>query len=253
MQTRRSVPTVPHSEVPYSPSSPARPAIPPTVAAAGHSATMDATAPAPVSDSRPGDAPTARRRLRRLPMQPATDLIDLVAAVRTGTPGAWDDLVARLLPTIRAAVNRFDTDLALRDDAESEALRALFENLDAIEHPERLPGWIARVASNAAVDLIRVDQRQREAAMAEAASTTLEMFDRDRLVESEVRAVLADAVGRLNQRERIVVTSRLLTEEPEPLKSIQARTGVPSGAIGPTLGRSLSKLRRDPALRHLLA
>ncbi len=191
----------------------------------------------------------ARRRPRRRP----TGLVELVAAVEAGTPGAWDDLVARLLPTIRAAVNRFDIDPTLRDDAESEALRALFEHLDAIEQPERLPGWVSRVASNAAIDLIRVDQRQREAAMAEAASTTLETLDRDRLVESELRAVLADAVGRLNRRERIVVTSRLLTEEPEPLKSIQARTGVPSGAIGPTLGRSLSKLRRDPALRHLLA
>ncbi len=196
--------------------------------------------------------PAADRDRPRPTNRPAS-LTDLVTAVGSGRPGAWDDLVVRLLPGLRAALGRFNVDRALRDDAESEALRSLFEHLGSIDDPERLPGWIARVANNALIDLLRVDQRQRAVALAEATDATTTTVDRDRVVESEVRDVLAGAVGRLSPREQLVVTSRLLTDEPESLKSIQARTGVPSGAIGPTLGRSLSKLRRDPDLRHLLA
>lgn len=178
-------------------------------------------------------------------------LTDLVRAIEGGERRAWTALVRHLDPAVQGALRRFDVDHELRADAAAEVWRILFERLGSVRDPERLHGWVAVVATNQMVSLLRRPSRRREVAAAEEAIEIVgAVHQTDRVVEDEVREVLERAVSRLSDREQTVIRSRALTDEPLPLASIERTYGIPAGSIGPTLGRGLSKLRRDPQLRR---
>jgi hypothetical protein len=44
----------------------------------------------------------------------------------------------------------------------------------------------------------------------------------------------------------------LLEDPPVPYAEISARLGIPVGSIGPSRGRCVEKLRRDPAIAALI-
>lgn len=68
--------------------------------------------------------------------------------IEAGDDKAWSVLVRRRTPAINAAVRKFDVADDLRADAIGEVGRVLFERLDTVRDPERLPGWVSVVASN---------------------------------------------------------------------------------------------------------
>lgn len=181
-------------------------------------------------------------------------LTELVAAIEAGDEQAWPVLVRRLTPAVNAAVRRFDVDHDLRADAIGEVWRVLFERLDTVRDPERLPGWVSVVASNQLTSLLRRASNVREVSMIEQALDSVSPVDQtDHLVEDEVRQVLVRALAKLSTREQTVIRCRALTDDPEPLDSMERRYGIPAGSIGPTLGRGLKKLRRDPLLIRFFA
>lgn len=180
----------------------------------------------------------------------------LVGAVQSGDEQAWSELVRRLTPTLRKTLHRYDVDPVVRDDVAGEVWRLLFERLGTVRDPERLHGWIAVVTTSQLMSLLRRASRRREVPMGEE---TIEAINPrteapvDRFVEDEVRQVLANAVAKLSPREQAVIRCRAWTDEPESLSSMEQRHGIPTGSIGPTLGRGLYKLRRDPQLIRFLA
>jgi len=205
--------------------------------------------------------PEGRLRTEEADMDPsrcgdesACSLTQLVVAIQADDPKAWPMLVRRLTPAVRAALRRFDVDDDLRSDAAGEVWRVLFERLDTVRDPERLPGWISVVAANQLTSLLRRASHVREVSMIEQALDRIDpMAEPDHLVEDETRKVLVLALSRLSVREQTVIRCRALTDEPEPLDSMEQRYGIPAGSIGPTLGRGLKKLRRDPQLLRFFA
>ncbi len=174
-------------------------------------------------------------------------LTQLVAAIEAGDDAAWPELVRRLAPAISAALGKYDVDPEARADATGEAWRILFERLSTVREPERLHGWISVVACNQLMSILRRASRKRETAMVDEVVAELHpVEDVDRVVDDEAREALRHAVSKLSEREQALIHRRFLTDEPEPLVAIERRDAIPVGSIGPTLGRGLTKLRRDP-------
>ena len=71
------------------------------------------------------------------------------------------------------------------------------------------------------------------------------------LLLAERNAALQEAVSRLPAcYQRLLAL--LIADPPVPYTEISARLGIPIGSIGPSRRRCLEKLRRDPAIAHLI-
>ncbi len=181
-------------------------------------------------------------------------MTQLVEEIESGADDAWTELVRRLQPTVQVVLRRFRVDEEVRNDVAGEVWRLLFERLDTIDDPERLRGWIAVVASNQMASALRRASRRREqSATSEVMERLASVEDADRVVETEVGELLGRAVAKLTPREQTVIRCRAWTDSPESLESMERRHGIPAGSIGPTLGRGLRKLRRDPQLMRFFA
>lgn len=201
-----------------------------------------------------GSRPMSRAALQDGPTpEDGTSLTDLVETIRNGDLEVWPELVARLSVRVATVLRKFSVDSHLRNDAAAETWRTLFEKLDQIENPESLPAWAAVVARNNMLDLIKRRGRFGPPADLDAVLEHVGSIDTDAIVEAEIGQALRKAVSRLSPKERAIVEGRVFTDSPESLKAMGERLDMPTGSIGPTLGRSLIKLRRDPELRRFLA
>lgn len=180
-------------------------------------------------------------------------LTEIVAAIDGGDQAAWSLLVDRLIGPIRASLAAFNVDAEQRNDAAAETWRTLFERLETVKDPESLPRWVAVVARRKMIDIIRHSGPGGPMADIEVHPEAAVSSDPDHVVEAETAAVLRAAVSRLSPREQKVVEGRVFTAAPEPLKSLSVKLHMPSGSIGPTLGRSLAKLRQDRELASFLS
>ncbi|MEM7339820.1 MAG: sigma-70 family RNA polymerase sigma factor [Actinomycetota bacterium] len=181
----------------------------------------------------------------------ASHITDLVAVINSGHEEGWTLLIERLTPAVRGTLATFPLNQQIREEAEAETWRTLFEKLPAVREPAALPRWISVVASNHGRRLVR--QNNRVIPTDDLAETVDDRETIDvRDIPDDLRRALGQAVDRLGDRERAVVMARLLTDRPEPLKTMHDRLGIPVGSIGPTLGRAIAKLRADAELgRHL--
>jgi len=202
-----------------------------------------------------GVAAERRRAARRSgrPLEGA-DLEPMLRAAADGDNRAWDQLFdwfARKLVAVARAhrLSREDAD----DIAQTTWLR-LLEHARDIRDPERLAGWLTTVAERESLRVIRRGSRET----ASEPETFLRLTSADDLDEEllaaeraavwpQTREALDTALASLPERPR-----RLLAElysDPAPsYVETSAKLGLPIGSIGPTLGRSLARLRRHPGL-----
>ena len=71
------------------------------------------------------------------------------------------------------------------------------------------------------------------------------------LLRAERHAALRDAFSHLPPGSRKLI-ALLIQDPPVPYAEISTRLGIPVGSIGPSRGRCLDKLRRDPAIAALI-
>jgi RNA polymerase sigma factor (sigma-70 family) len=179
---------------------------------------------------------------------------DLVAAARDGDGAAWEALVDRhdrLLRSVCRHHRLSDADAA--DVKQTTWLRA-FEHIDRLQQPERLGAWLATVARNECLRVLRRADRLRpceDERLLDPAGATSEAADASLLAHEREDAVRG-AVIALPARDRTLL--RLLYSDAEPSYSEISRTlGMPIGSIGPTRGRVLERMRRHAPLARLAA
>lgn len=172
------------------------------------------------------------------------DFSALVNAALAGDHHAWDTLVHRLSGVVWKTVLGSSLSSEDRKDACAATFFRLYERLGTVREPAKLPGWVAAVARNEVVAIVRSSQRQR----GDSRATLVDVRPHDeQLIDDELRAALARAFSRLPEEAQHLL--RLLMQEP-PLAydDIAIRLGVPRGSIGPTRRRLLDRLRRMPEL-----
>jgi DNA-directed RNA polymerase specialized sigma24 family protein len=100
-----------------------------------------------------------------------------------------------------------------------------------------------RVHQRAVRELIVADPGDRQATDLQSPEATV--LARERVV------ALRDAVTRLTDRQRTLITTMLSREEPG-YERLSADLRMPLGSIGPTRGRALARLREDPRLEQVV-
>jgi RNA polymerase sigma factor (sigma-70 family) len=174
---------------------------------------------------------------------------DLVARAGNGEKQAWDALVERYSPLIWSICHRHRL-----GDADARAVgqsiwRQLARQLDKVQDPGALAGWLAAAAWRECGNVRFATGEPQIAGAGRQPGHQITMAEQERLM-AERHASLREAFSRLSPCCQRLLTL-LIDEPPVPDTEISARLGVPVGSIGPTRSRCLEELRRDPAIAAL--
>ncbi len=135
----------------------------------------------------------------------------------------------------------FRLDEAAAHDVSQTVWLRLIENIDRINDPERLPGWLVTTCRREALKVIKKSERSVPSEFEydiEDDSPSLEAM----LVEDEETREVVLAFGELDDECQELL--RLLTVEPAlSYEEISEATGRPVGSLGPTRGRCVEKLK----------
>lgn len=174
------------------------------------------------------------------------DVTTLVRAAASGDQDAWSLLVRRYGATIRAVAWRHRLSEPDQDDIAQRTWLRLFQHIERVREPVALRAWLASVARRECLRALAGSQR--EVLVAGPVSDHADATALDEAVEqSERRAALHAAVAVLPDHERVLMQT-LLAEPAFSYEDVSAALGIPLGSIGPTRGRSIARLRRDPTL-----
>jgi len=173
-------------------------------------------------------------------------LTELVRRAQSGERAAWDLLVTRLERVVWKVTHTLDMKSSDREEAFQNTWLKLFQAINRVQDPERLPGWLATTARREALTILQ--QRTRVTPVDDFPVIPAALDEPDqRLIEHELADALRAAFGQLSSScQRLL---RLLTCDP-PLTyaEVSVLLAVDHGYIGPTRGRCLDALRKMPAL-----
>jgi RNA polymerase sigma factor (sigma-70 family) len=171
------------------------------------------------------------------------DLIQVVVDARAGKSEAWEILVERFGGLVAAVARRCRLSEADVAEVGQTTWLRLVENIDRIEQPERLGGWLATTSRR---ESIRIATRQTSVPATDAvfliADEKADPLDAGLLRDEQVQAIRI-AAERLPMRcQRLL--GLLMADDDLPYKEIGEQLNMPVGSIGPTRGRCLDHLRQ---------
>lgn len=179
----------------------------------------------------------------------------LIERCLRGDAEAWRALVDRYARLVHSVPVRYGLSQPEVDDVGQEVFLALAQNLHRIEDPERLPAWLLTTARRASWRAL--NQRKREQPGIEETVGELEVRS-GQVVGSARHTVpsmhelllgwgrqeaLDQAMARLRERCRTLLTLLFLDPAEPSYDEISTRLGVSKGSIGPTRTRCLTQLR----------
>jgi RNA polymerase sigma factor (sigma-70 family) len=178
------------------------------------------------------------------------EVVELVARARAGDQAAWDAIVERYAPLIYATGRRYRLSDADLDDVGASVWLRLVEAIATIREPAALAGWLVTTVQRECLRVIRTAGRVVLVGDDGFATDPMDDDTAAWLLRHERHAALRAAFGELPPRCRDLLTL-LFADPPTPYAEIEAATGTPIGAIGPTRARCLERLRRSPRLAAL--
>lgn len=177
-------------------------------------------------------------------------LAELTRCALDGDEGAWRELVDTLKGVVWKTLYGFDMPEDDRKDAFASTFFRLYERLDSIREPEKLPGWLATTARNEAHTVLR-----RKRKLVPVADLPIGMFTSGEhdtaLLDDELHQALRSAFASLPAKAQAVL--RLVCADPPiPYDEISQILDMPRGSIGSLRRRYLEQLRRSPHLAPFL-
>lgn len=178
----------------------------------------------------------------------------LVAACRGGSEQAWRLLVERYARLVHSIPVRHGLSPSEVDDVGQEVFLALAQQLDSIEDPSRLAGWLATTARRMSWQVLR--RRDREAPDGESDLSEQEVMVGvpvgygkipsigEVFAGWERQAALDAGLAALGERCRRLLHAIFLDPDEPSYERISAELGIPKGSIGPTRNRCLAQLRQ---------
>jgi RNA polymerase sigma factor (sigma-70 family) len=166
---------------------------------------------------------------------------ELLTRAAAGERAAWDALVDRFDRMVWSVARGFRLDEAAASDVAQTVWLRLIENVDRIQDPERLPGWLVTTCRREAMKVLKRGERDIPSDFEydiEDESPSLESM----LIEDEESRAVMEAFGELDEECRQLL--RLLTVEPAlSYEEIAEAVGRPVGSLGPTRGRCIERLK----------
>jgi RNA polymerase sigma factor (sigma-70 family) len=175
---------------------------------------------------------------------------ELLLRAAAGEREAWDALVDRFDQMVWSVARGFRLDDAAASDVAQTVWLRLIENVDRIQDPERLPGWLATTCRREALRVIKRSERSVPSDFEYDIEDPAPSLESMMIKDEETREVV-QAFGELGEECQQLL--RLLTVEPAlSYEEIAEATGRPVGSLGPTRGRcverlkaAISRIRRD--------
>ncbi len=143
------------------------------------------------------------------------EYIELVRQAQLGNEESRNRLAEITRGRLRMYVYRLTLDNDWTEDILQESMLEMFKFLDKLQSPERLWGWLLRIASNNVKDDYN---RRRRRSMADVEQGKIGPRDRqeglENLVGEEVKQVVSAAMLALKPRHRMVLVLRCYEEMP---------------------------------------
>jgi RNA polymerase sigma factor (sigma-70 family) len=192
--------------------------------------------------------------VRMIPARHYTDRTVAIAQIArdaaAGDSRAWTELVDLMDGVLRRLAQSYRLPAADVDDVvQTTWLRAL-EHIERLDAHEAAAGWLIVIARREAMRVLQRGVREILTDSLPEPCETAYASPHDAVMRQEVRNLVRGAVSRLPGRQQRLIASILHT----PTMSYAQRSsqlGMPVGAIGPTRGRALGRLRRDRELQML--
>jgi RNA polymerase sigma factor (sigma-70 family) len=184
------------------------------------------------------------------PSSPTRDWHTLVERALSRDQAAWRELVDQLKGVAWKVLYSYDLSAEDRNDAFASTFFRVYERLQSIRDPQKLPGWVATIARNEANTIYR--KRARFVPMAEVPLRGVPSPDHsEQLIDDEMQAAMLAAFAKLPPDMQALL--RLLSADP-PLgyDEVGRILNLPHGSIGPTRQRCLQRLRNSPELAPYL-
>lgn len=166
---------------------------------------------------------------------------ELLKSAAVGDQPAWNALIDQFGQMVWSIARSFRLDEATAKDVSQTVWLRLVENLDRINDPERLPGWLATTCRREALRLVKLRDRTVPTDFdydIEDESPPMEAM----LIEDEEIRVVVAAFHTLGDDCRQLL--RLLTVEPAlSYEEISEVIDRPVGSLGPTRARCIERLK----------
>jgi RNA polymerase sigma factor (sigma-70 family) len=186
-------------------------------------------------------------------MAEASALSRLVQASASGDEAAWNELVLRYSALVLTVARSYGLTPADAQDVSQTVWLRLVEHLASLRQPEALPGWLVTTTRRESIRqagqarrVLPVDPRT------DSAISKREEPDPDAdILRAELRQALRDGLAELSARDQWLLRLRA-ADPPKAYHEISQLLGMPIGSIGPTIKRSLDRLRETSAVRGYL-
>lgn len=166
---------------------------------------------------------------------------ELLLRAAAGEREAWNALVERFGEMVWSVARSFRLDDAAASDVAQTVWLRLIENIDKIQDPERLPGWLVTTCRREALRVIKRGERAIPSDFEydiEDPSPSLESM----MIEDEESREVVTAFRELDEDCQQLL--RLMTVVPAlSYEEIAEATGRPVGSLGPTRGRCVERLK----------
>ena len=175
----------------------------------------------------------------------------LVRASADGDEAAWNELVRRFAPRVMAVIRSYRLAPADAEDVCQTVWLKLVEHLDGLRDPEALPGWLRSTTMHEC--LRQVERKRRTVPVDPQSDEAVNRPSADDIeaaaMRAELRQALRDGFAELSEGDQALLRLYALAE---PYKDVAELLQMKTGSIGPTIGRSLDRLRQTRAVRKYL-
>jgi RNA polymerase sigma factor (sigma-70 family) len=178
---------------------------------------------------------------------------ELLQRCRAGDGNAWQLLVHRYGRLVHSVPTRYGLSRNEAEDIGQEVFFALAQQLERIEDPERLAGWLMTTARRISWRLIQQRKQEQPDAVTDVAENeqigaNLIGLARmptyvDLLTGWDRQEILQSGLARLGGRCRDLLHLIFLDAGEPSYEEISAQLQIPKGSIGPTRNRCLAQLR----------
>src|SRR4051794_2418331 len=186
---------------------------------------------------------------RRFPPD-AGDVERLMLSAAHCDNDAWTSLIRRFAPGLRRLAQRQGLNASDAEDVVQTTWLELLLHIGRLREPERVVGWLHTTARRESVR-IAIAARREPPCDEMHSEPVVPDEAHERVSAGERRAALGAALRALPDHERRLM-QLLICEATPSYADISAALNIPVGSIGPTRGRLLERLRRDPALVRAL-
>jgi len=183
------------------------------------------------------------------------DDAELLAGIRAGDEQSWTVLVHRHSDLVFRIARSVTNDDASASDAMQGTWFKLLENVDRVENPKAVRGWLATTARREAIALSKRTSRQspnenislladrQQGTIASAHKPSADPFE-FAAKDEQVRILLAE-LDQLGDKCRTLLT---LFAHNFSYAEIAEILDMAPGSVGPSRNRCLDKLRRSPRI-----